>query len=338
MAGTMTYPSLAPGMIDPSLLEARLEPGLLLPEVSPNRPLATTVETITPEIAETWLGLYPYVHQRALSEGHVLRIMRALARKEFVATSIDFASAPEGTFLLNGQHRLHAIARSGVSVLTPLTVRWHDTIQSVHDQYSKIDIGKMRQGREAPLWLLSFGDMVQDSVVSRNLYAAMGLLAMGFTQLQPKTAGLSVTVEDRVEIASERKQGILRYLEIFEKAGPGVRHHLRNTGVLAVGIVTLCEQPEKAKRFWEEVALGTYETEKSGSWRLGQFFMERAKRRHESVENARAAARCWSAYYYDQSINDIRQLDRATPIFIAGCGYTRTAHKFLLPHLAPKIG
>ncbi|MGA5869305.1 hypothetical protein [Streptomyces cinereoruber] len=69
--------------------------------------------TVTPELAEKWLG--QNTHNRNLREKAVLAYARDMEAGNWAENGESIKFAKDGT-LLDGQHRLHAVALSGVSV------------------------------------------------------------------------------------------------------------------------------------------------------------------------------------------------------------------------------
>lgn len=98
------------------------------------------IVTITPEVAEQWLGAN--THNRNLSRMYIDRLAGAIRRGEwqFNGESIKFNG--DGT-LIDGQHRLSAIAKSGVPVAALVV---HNVSMSAQDT---VDVGKKRSLADA---------------------------------------------------------------------------------------------------------------------------------------------------------------------------------------------
>lgn len=73
------------------------------------------VETVTPEIAEAWLGRNS--HNRALRNRHVEDLAGAITRGEWRLNGDAIRFAVDGS-LLDGQHRLWAVIEAGQSIET----------------------------------------------------------------------------------------------------------------------------------------------------------------------------------------------------------------------------
>lgn len=81
--------------------------------------MTTTVETISPEIANEYLKLNKHTN-RPLNKRHVDTLVREMQRGNFLHTHQGIAFDEDGD-LFDGQHRLTAIVRSGVPVTMNVT-------------------------------------------------------------------------------------------------------------------------------------------------------------------------------------------------------------------------
>ena len=97
---------------------------------------AITIEQVTPEIARAWLERN--TGNRAASMAHVAKLEKAIRDGGWKMTG-DPIRFSKGGSLLDGQHRLHAILQSGITV-TCVVMRGFD--ESIFDV---LDSGKGRQ-------------------------------------------------------------------------------------------------------------------------------------------------------------------------------------------------
>ncbi|WP_157509211.1 hypothetical protein [Luteipulveratus halotolerans] len=99
--------------------------------------MRTTIETITPERATELLANNP--HNRPLVASRVAALVHALESGQWRLTHQGIALAADGA-LLDGQHRLTAIVRTGVTVELQVS-RMKD------DVFDVIDTGRARGAR-----------------------------------------------------------------------------------------------------------------------------------------------------------------------------------------------
>lgn len=98
------------------------------------------VLTVTPEMAEQWLE--KNTHNRTLTKDHVQQLARAMANGEWELTYEAIRFNGDGT-LIDGQHRLAAIVKSGVPIQTAVVFNLPRTTQLV------VDGGKKRRLSDA---------------------------------------------------------------------------------------------------------------------------------------------------------------------------------------------
>lgn len=94
---------------------------------------------VTPDMASTWLARN--LNNRPVSEAHVQVLTGRMRRNEWKLNGEAIKFTPDG-YLLDGQHRLHAISRSGVTV--PLLV-----VEGVYrETFDTMDQGKSRSAAD----------------------------------------------------------------------------------------------------------------------------------------------------------------------------------------------
>lgn len=98
------------------------------------------IKTITPQVAERWLKLN-YGGNRPLANDRVIEFATSMATGKWTLTHQGICFSDTGK-LLDGQHRLSAIIKSGVSVQMLVVTGVSE------DTFRAIDIGKVR-----PAWL-----------------------------------------------------------------------------------------------------------------------------------------------------------------------------------------
>lgn len=74
------------------------------------------VITLTPERAAELLKYNTYKHQRALRKNHVAFLANEMTNGSFTQATVGLAKLVEETYLVNGQHTLNAVVKSGVSI------------------------------------------------------------------------------------------------------------------------------------------------------------------------------------------------------------------------------
>lgn len=100
--------------------------------------VTTSIELITPEIAKKYLDLN-LKHQRNVTNSHVLHLSQQMESGQWVMTGEPIIFDEDGNHV-DGQHRLHAIVKSGCSVMITVT-------RGVpRDAFKAMGRGKVRTG------------------------------------------------------------------------------------------------------------------------------------------------------------------------------------------------
>src|SRR3954462_12757929 len=118
---------------------------------APDERHVVRVVRISPQIARDWLDNYAFQFQRKLNSTHVGFLSRTINDGNFddgetircVATRDAWEN--DGAFyLVNGQHRLHAIIRSGAAQDMIVITTIVDSFDDVSRIYARIDRGRNR--------------------------------------------------------------------------------------------------------------------------------------------------------------------------------------------------
>ncbi|MGW2487579.1 hypothetical protein ACWCV9_10200 [Streptomyces sp. NPDC001606] len=102
--------------------------------------MRTEVRTVTPELAEEWLKAN--IANRPLSRQTVTQLTKAIERGEWKLTHQGIAFDEDGQ-LVDGQHRLHAVAKAG------LPVQMLIAYGVPRAAFTVMDTGRKRTGRDA---------------------------------------------------------------------------------------------------------------------------------------------------------------------------------------------
>lgn len=97
--------------------------------------------TITPELAGVWLQKVNAERQRHLSKAHVAFLQRAIERGEWECNAETIKLTGDG-WVIDGQHRLQAVVRSGKTIKSYVAHGVPDTM------FDTIDTGRPRSGAD----------------------------------------------------------------------------------------------------------------------------------------------------------------------------------------------
>lgn len=304
-------------------MTARLK---LLPTTSPA--LAELLQegrlVIEPELARQVLAEANYSRQRALSQGNVHKFREQIRNGEWLDTgSIQFVRLDGKLFLVDGQHRLHAIA--DVDQAMPLVVLISEvkTEAELHLRYSRIDAPD-HAPRSTRAGLDAY-DPIAEFELSKELrqacQAAMGILANRFPHRRLAVVEKALpTREAHNKMLTGWGAEAAAYDAILRDGTQNLRRPLRSPGVVAVALATLRHFPKRAPTFWRQVAENNLLSAGDPEQALVNFLLvsDLGARAHAAE---RGAATAWNAWFAGRKLASIRLSPDSLPIKIAGTPY-----------------
>jgi hypothetical protein len=261
------------------------------PEVSEGRQLQETL--ITPALAHEILGTAKYDDQRTLREGKVDQYAEAMRRGEFELDTIKIACYDGKRYLINGQHRLHAIVKANLPIAQFLLEYDAPSLEAVHKAYQRTDIGAARNIRD----LIRTMDDLKALGLNASETALIGTAALHILSgFRGVSIGTTLSTYERSE--TMRLRGIEHWAEeglAFYEATRASAPLFRNGAVLAVGLVTFRYAEAQASLFWKQVAENNCLVPKTGPWHLLRLLQ--AKQRGQGANTySKKVASCWNAF------------------------------------------
>jgi hypothetical protein len=299
--------------------------------------ITTNLTVITPDLAKTFLSeKYYYEFNRTLNKMHVDFLADAMKKKRFDPTAqIALGCVPnDQDYLINGQHTLHAIIKSGLPQRLNI-VRYNvRDYTDVHSLFSHYDIGKMR----------TFADSVKAFEVSKNtglLHTQITLTAGALRYMKsgfPKTSPtVKFSSEDMIKLIYDWKEEALLVFNQFKGGEVKVCIRLRTAASLSVLLVISKYHPIKGSEFIAKVAtddfLKTGDPRKSLNRYMRETGANPRETGHRPVTNgqvSRAVAKAWNKFFSGVTVKNIRvhksEVDKN--IVIKGTPYNGT-HKII---------
>lgn len=205
---------------------------------------------VSPERAEEWLNFNAFPNQRPLKVKHRDFLANEIAAGRFIqGTQIHFVVFGKNKFLVNGQHTLSAILKTGISVLLAVLTTTVDSMEDV----VKIYLGHDPKGTERS---------TLDSARANGIHIKMGLT---LTQIKKVTSaikfikggfsalGTNISDNDLFVETEKWAEEASAFYETLKSAGYS-RGMVENAPILSVALVTFRFQEVKAKFFWNLVA------------------------------------------------------------------------------------
>ncbi len=308
-------------------------------------------QLITPELANEWVTAYfyekPLMHSvmRAVREAHVNYLAKEMARGMFGSATIAFADCKENgrRFIVNGNHTLRAIVRSGVTLYLTVEHNECDTMDQVRHLYATYDKNLLR-GRADSLRAYRAGEVL--GITQTDVAALSAGVAFILQDFGKFGGGQGGRIPDDV-LLREMKQWIAPFGQLLvavgaASTGPWHRRIIRRRAVLAVALITMRYQHERAFTFWQSVVTAEGVSRHSPALRLRDFLMEMALESGGAVglnsnEIATTVAYCWNKHYKNERIVQMK-VSYDKPLEIAGAPKSATTRKIQEPVTLATVG
>lgn len=242
-------------------------------------------------------------HQRDINDMNVERLASEMARGYFVAgTAVTFCVLPNKSMLLvNGNHTLEAISKSGVTLPLVFIYIKADDRESAGRIYARFDIHKARTWMDAAR-AVGIGDK---PYVDKAL-AAMGFILAGFRS--DSRNGLARYSRDaRFGLLKEYDEALAMMTQIVNNGVASIRKLVIRQPVLAVALYTIKYRPSSAVKFWTDLVaddgLATTDPRKT----LLRFLQATTHNTiREKTEMTNGTAIAWNAYMKGNPLQLIR--------------------------------
>jgi len=214
--------------------------------------------TITPRFADQILQTMNYSKQRRVENSHVAALAEQLRRGQFLAgTQVAFGKLPDGTLhLVNGQHRLTAVRDANVPMEFQVVVIPCIDEHALDVLYYRFDTVIRKRSSAVVRATLGFAEEWEiTATLGGGIWEAIPLIAHKLKQVPGGLWEPNLKTPDgRYELAVPFKTQAKQYNDAIAGAIKTRRKRLTNGGVVAVGLLTLRDQPIKALAFWKGVA------------------------------------------------------------------------------------
>lgn len=262
---------------------------------------------VGPNLAEAVLAHMNFPDQRVIMKFQVDRLAAMMLEGKWQPGSqIAFVRLPDGSMLLvNGQHRMRAVVQTRMPIECQVLVIPVADIAEARVVYYRFDtVQSLRTARQVARSIgLSEHLSIPKGYVAAALQVAP-ILASGLRNLQGSLRDpILATPDGQIAAIAPYWGEVKRYSE-FTGDTDFIRRKLKVTGTMAVALMTLKYQPEKAATFWSGVAtddgLGRRDPRK--------VLLRDWATRKEVTGNIAicVAARAWNAWFEQREIQHIR--------------------------------
>ncbi len=205
--------------------------------------LSSQYQFVTPATAERWLSEYQYEFQRRLTLPMVDKWVNVIQRGDFMQDKeIKVVLYNQHRYLVNGQHRLNAIVKSGVGQCFNITTVTVDTSEELAEVYNTEDMNKPR----------SFDDVVRTRRIDEltgltrsqliKVSPCVSYIASGFVRKNDKRGDHHYIANEIVKTYALPADA---YFDAINDGASNKFNHLSRTAVLSVGIVTFWQSSKR---------------------------------------------------------------------------------------------
>jgi hypothetical protein len=275
---------------------------------------------VTPELAEEWLA-HAFEHQRTIRQHHVILLAEEMEAGTFIPHSaIVFAELEGKSYLIDGQHRLEAVALYRQPIKMPVMRRAAASMKQIQEWYASIDQGLRRTAHDAIKAQALSGELGINDTQAGRVSGAVRLIASGFIDM---TAGVGKDKHIRMrgarsnalvsELLREWAGEAKTYFELVHGGDTANTHLFLRAPVIACGLLTIRHSPDRAKEFWREIARDDGLRAHDPRKRFLNWL--RSGKRIRPGNAVRGFAVAWKAFLEDKELQLIR-FDQSRPIDI----------------------
>lgn len=271
------------------------------------------VVMLAPGIAQRIIDELNFPRQRPIDKTRVAsRLLLIRSGHWSSAFPITFARLPDGTlWLIDGQHRLKAIAEHQVSM--PVRIIIHDAsndaqVTALFTGFDRID--SVRTTEQMLNAANLSGRVKLSKQVTTALYRAVPLLMLGLQSLKGRWSDeesvAARQVEAKMDEVLEWQKEASAYERDISNADLYIKRKLLGAGCMAVALYTYRYQPERAREFWSGVAANDGLRKNDARARLIADMMERRLNSGLSRQTVFQPMLAWNAWNEGRELKIIK--------------------------------
>ncbi len=283
-------------------------------------------QAISPDMARHIVSELRYKGQRPAYQHHIALLSDAMQRGQWSpGMQISFGRLPDGTLhLVNGQHRLLAVADSGTTQNFNLQIMDVADGAELATLYNRHDVTALGRSLSQVLNATGIAEKLNISKgMTKATYEAVALLENGLRRPNYQTDPVKTRSPDaRFEMARAWWQFAVKYEELLRPCAPALKSKLQSQSTVAVALATLRYQTEKAEVFWRGLAENDGLRKGDPRRALMVALYERSLNSGKVDARIILPANAWNNWYQGKSINTLKVFAESEP-FLLGTPYVR---------------
>lgn len=272
--------------------------------------------TIGPALAERALQEAHYDGQRKTYDHHVVLLADMMRRGKWsTGSQIAFARLGDRLYLVNGRHRMRAVIEAQRDIEFQVLVVDVQTIEEVAGLYYHFDVATRTRGTTDILNAVGAAEAYGLSKgCSKAVYGAVALIGNGLVVPNYLHDPVRVrSVDHRLDAAKPWWPFGAQYERIIAPADGGVKKKLLRPGTVAVAMLTLKHQPEKAPVFWDSVARNDGLRRGDPRHTFLTDLMNRVVSSGAHAQTIIVPCAAWNAWFEGKTITHIKVTATSTP-------------------------
>lgn len=268
---------------------------------------------ISPEMAQRILSETNYVGQRAVDRRQVGVYADMMRRGMWtLSDALAFGLFEGRLYLVNGQHRLHAVIAYGQDVEFRVAINDCQTEQELRNLYFRFDTVMRRRTRQQ---ILSSVGLAADKGVTKDVatatFGAVGIIVNGFRT--PKAQTITDSIVSKLRVVDLRLEACEPFWPAAQQLDRALKHAQRHikprllrATTFAIALMTMRYQPQRAEAFWRGVA----ENDGLKAADVRAVYLRDLLTRHANAgaadQGAMAACIAWNAWVEGRPLKSIK--------------------------------
>lgn len=291
---------------------------------------------VTPDTVAGWLKRHYYTDvQRAIRPVHVKRLAELHARNELDGRAITFVFGVITSTvhnLLNGYHTCYAIQRVNKPLMANVQYAMCEDekdmrrLYAVHDTNMKRGIVDALRATGVSIKIPNAASAGFGGAIKMIVGNFEGSMAMGPDAFIPGLLSTTDTAEDwLVEMTTYLKH----IKEVDQKR---MMTWLYSASSIAMGLITIRHQPEKAAIFWNMLATGVSNNSTHPCKRLYDYILAREASGHAYVaphRRLKLMSKAWNAFYAGETLAPMSIKHIPSLFCVAGTPYDKYPYKIV---------
>ena len=265
---------------------------------------------VTPDLAQQLVASTLYERQRPMSSDHIDRLATEMKKGRFIpGTEVHFAVVGRSMFMINGNHTIRAVVRSGVTL--PLIFLYTDCerMADVDRLYARHDQHRARNWTATFKAHGMFADAAADAGFVTGASAGMRYILTGLdsNSFNDRKSEIFWSRDLRLDAMREYASEVDQLCAACAVATKRTKRLVRRAAFLAIGLETMRFQPSKASEFWHGVAADNGLKNGDPRKALLDWAQMNSVNGHVGVfESIRAASLAWNGFFEDRELTSLK--------------------------------